>query len=116
MTDGSEKRNRQLALELQNSHVCEKRSKLLFDFASRTTTKLEIFAKRNKDGDKRDIRIVLKTEISVSPCDEPRLLKSNFRVKQLCFPMGSTSNGPNLSMKASNESHTGYPRFLMCAV
>ena len=26
MTDGSEKRNRQLAFELQNSHVCEKRS------------------------------------------------------------------------------------------
>ena len=29
MVDGSEKRNRQLAFELQNSHVCEKRSKLL---------------------------------------------------------------------------------------
>ena len=28
MIDGSEKRNRQLAFELQNSHVCEKRSKL----------------------------------------------------------------------------------------
>ena len=27
MTDGSEKRNRQLAFELQNSHVCEKPSK-----------------------------------------------------------------------------------------
>ena len=26
MTDGSVKRNRQLAFELQNSHVCEKRS------------------------------------------------------------------------------------------
>ena len=25
MTDGSEKRNRQVAFELQNSHVCEKR-------------------------------------------------------------------------------------------
>ena len=30
MIDGSEKRNRQLAFELQNSHVCEKRSKALF--------------------------------------------------------------------------------------
>ena len=30
MIDGSEKRNRQLAFELQNSHVCEKRSKTLF--------------------------------------------------------------------------------------
>ena len=30
MIDGSEKRNRQLAFELQNSHVCEKRSKLDF--------------------------------------------------------------------------------------
>ena len=29
MVDGSEKRNRQLAFELQNLHVCEKRSKLL---------------------------------------------------------------------------------------
>ena len=28
MIDGSEKRNRQLAFELQNSHVCEKRNKL----------------------------------------------------------------------------------------
>ena len=27
MIDGSEKRNRQLAFELHNSHVCEKRSK-----------------------------------------------------------------------------------------
>ena len=27
MIDGSEKRNRQLAFEPQNSHVCEKRSK-----------------------------------------------------------------------------------------
>ena len=27
MIDGSEKRNRQLAFELQNSHVCEKRTK-----------------------------------------------------------------------------------------
>ena len=26
MIDGSEKRNRQVAFELQNSHVCEKRS------------------------------------------------------------------------------------------
>ena len=29
MVDGSEKRNHQLAFELQNSHICEKRSKLL---------------------------------------------------------------------------------------
>ena len=28
MIDGSEKRIRQLAFELQNSHVCEKRSNL----------------------------------------------------------------------------------------
>ena len=28
MIDGSEKRNRQLAFELQKSHVCEKRSKI----------------------------------------------------------------------------------------
>ena len=29
MIDGSKKRNRQLAFELQNSHVCEKRSNQL---------------------------------------------------------------------------------------
>ena len=29
MIDGSEKRHRQLAFELQNSHVCEKRSNFL---------------------------------------------------------------------------------------
>ena len=29
MIDGSEKRNRQLAFELQNSHVCEKRSNVV---------------------------------------------------------------------------------------
>ena len=28
MIDGSEKRNRQLAFELQNLHVCEKRSNI----------------------------------------------------------------------------------------
>ena len=28
MIDGSEKRNRQLAFEIQNLHVCEKRSKI----------------------------------------------------------------------------------------
>ena len=31
MIDGSEKRNRQLAFELENSHVCEKRSKVDYD-------------------------------------------------------------------------------------
>ena len=30
MIDGSEKRNHQLAFELKNSHVCEKRSKNSF--------------------------------------------------------------------------------------
>ena len=29
MIDGSEKRDRQLAFELQNSHVCENRSNML---------------------------------------------------------------------------------------
>ena len=33
MIYGSEKRNRQLAFELQNSHVCEKRSKTLLKHA-----------------------------------------------------------------------------------
>ena len=28
MIDGSDKRHRQLTFELQNSHVCEKRSKI----------------------------------------------------------------------------------------
>ena len=34
MIDGSEKRNRQLAFELQNSHVCEKRSNVECVFIS----------------------------------------------------------------------------------
>ena len=34
MIDGSEKRNRQLGFELQNSHVCEKRSKIGTSFLS----------------------------------------------------------------------------------
>ena len=37
MIDGSEKRNRQLAFELQNSHVCEKRSKRRWSFKVRIT-------------------------------------------------------------------------------
>ena len=32
MNDGSEKRNRHLAFELQNSHVCEKRSKTMQNY------------------------------------------------------------------------------------
>jgi len=35
MIDGSEKRNRQLAFEFQNSHVCEKRSKKKFSYFTR---------------------------------------------------------------------------------
>ena len=34
MIDGSEKCNRQLAFELQNSHVCEKRSKACLIFSN----------------------------------------------------------------------------------
>ena len=34
MIDGSEKRNRLLAFELQNSHVCEKRSKFMKSLTS----------------------------------------------------------------------------------
>ena len=37
MIDGSEKRNRQLAFELQNSHVCEKRSKRRWSYKVRVT-------------------------------------------------------------------------------
>ena len=37
MIDGSEKRNRQLAFELQNSHVCEKRGNVVL-----SSTKLRI--------------------------------------------------------------------------
>ena len=32
MIDGSEKRNRELAFERQNSHVCEKRSNIVHVF------------------------------------------------------------------------------------
>ena len=37
MIDGSEKRNSQLAFELQNSHVCEKRSNATIYNSSLTT-------------------------------------------------------------------------------
>ena len=36
MIDGSEKRNRHLAFELQNSHVCEKRSTILLACSKRS--------------------------------------------------------------------------------
>ena len=45
MIDGSEKRNRQLAFELQNSHVCEKRSNMSHQKRVRT---LESFFARNQ--------------------------------------------------------------------
>ena len=38
MIDGSEKRNRQLAFEPQNSHVCEKRSKITLVCGGRVST------------------------------------------------------------------------------
>ena len=43
MIDGSEKRNRQLAFELQNSHVCEKRSK----FHRRHSRQIQILVTEN---------------------------------------------------------------------
>ena len=45
MIDGSEKRNRQLAFELQNLHVCEKRSNMSHRKRVRT---LESFFARNR--------------------------------------------------------------------
>ena len=36
--DGNEKRNRQLAFELQNSHVCEKRSNMLSNYIATATS------------------------------------------------------------------------------
>ena len=41
MIDGSEKRNRQLAFEFQNSHVCEKPSKA--EIASFTTNVMNLY-------------------------------------------------------------------------
>ena len=39
MIDGSEKRKRQLAFELQNSHVCEKRSKVPISWGDANVSK-----------------------------------------------------------------------------
>ena len=39
MIDRSEKRNRQLAFELQHAHVCEKRSKLAYTMADETVVR-----------------------------------------------------------------------------
>ena len=38
MIDGSKKRNRQLAFELQNLHVCENRSKTILAAQSRASS------------------------------------------------------------------------------
>ena len=43
MIDGSEKRNRQLAYELQNSHVCEKRSNFEFKVLTDRNKRSEMF-------------------------------------------------------------------------
>ena len=54
MIDGSEKRNRKLAFELQNSHVCEKRNKLLLTL---TSVQLRLLGRRFLDTlQKRTIR------------------------------------------------------------
>ena len=42
MIDGSEKRNRQLAFELQNSHVCEKGSNEILSKQQQKKTNSEI--------------------------------------------------------------------------
>ena len=42
MIDGSEKRNRRLAFEFQNSHVCEKRSKEKKQICKHRTTVKEV--------------------------------------------------------------------------
>ena len=49
MIDGSEKRNRQLAFERRNSHVCEKRSKFIIKQFERSVRSLNVFqhSKRN---------------------------------------------------------------------
>ena len=49
MIDGSEKRNRQLAFERGNSHVCEKRSKFIIKQFERSARSLNVFqhSKRN---------------------------------------------------------------------
>ena len=51
MIDGSEKRNRQLAFELQNSHVCEKRSNInilfFLPFSLPSPSSLVLLSSRN---------------------------------------------------------------------
>ena len=48
MIDGSEKRNRQLPFELQNSHVCEKRSNGNFQGLLEVIIKITIFVELSK--------------------------------------------------------------------
>ena len=62
MIDGTEKRNRQLAFELQNSDVCEKRSKV---------GKLKLFKKVSSD-----LKTILITDLGsvqtpLHSCAEP---------------------------------------------
>ena len=53
MIDDSEKRNRQLAFELQNSHVCEKRSnfrrKVLQNYSALTKNLRNVGESKNND-------------------------------------------------------------------
>ena len=48
MIDGSEKRNCQLAFELQNLHVCEKRSKAFFFLFTRISFTFSVGIVSNK--------------------------------------------------------------------
>ena len=53
MIDGSEKRNRQLAFELQNLHVCEKRSNITVVAVTCQTTEKVFHRRRNKRDSQR---------------------------------------------------------------
>lgn len=62
MIDGSEKCNRQLAFELQNSHVCEKRSNMSHRKHVRT---LESFFARNRSQSESEKMIQKKNSVLI---------------------------------------------------
>ena len=56
MIDGSEKRIRQLAFELQNSHVCEKRSNIMGDELRQQSWIFDMFILDRIDGELFSLR------------------------------------------------------------
>ena len=65
MIDGGEKRNRQLAFELQNLHVCEKRSKLALTDACNVFVEKRCWHCDKKKKKKKKLQLNLSTKATL---------------------------------------------------